>query len=236
MDYLRLFSIDMTVRDDNFRYDDVRVTKGAFHALCREIDIPAHHRYDGWSPVIYTSHSVHIAAAALSLLVCIVVSFAVMNRVVLMEIEVGAANPSICKIVDIMQAASVESNVFPPYYGEPRLCGIGKAFTLSTLDNKKEEYTDAVTRAYLNGASNAITRVSNIVFVLAAFCCMFHVWLVAYVKSTIRRKSYIVAMPHPVCCFAAERHTQLIAFALPLTIFASILIEYNMIRGRTHCS
>ncbi|KAL6743588.1 hypothetical protein Aduo_016609 [Ancylostoma duodenale] len=228
--------IDMTVRDYDFRYDDVKVTKEDFRALCREIDIPPHVHYDGWSPVIYTTHSVHITAAALSLLVCIVASFAVMNRVVLLEIEVGAAKPTICKLVDVVQAATTDSEVSPSHNGGPRLCAIGRRFTLATLDGKRKEYANSVGRAYLQGASNTVSRISNILFVLVAFWCMFHMWFVAFVKSTIRRKSLIVAMPHPVCCLAPERHTQLVAFALPLVIFASILIEYSTIRIRTHCS
>ncbi|KAK6758827.1 hypothetical protein RB195_016201 [Necator americanus] len=229
-------AIDATLRDPTFRYDDVKVTKAEFRALRRRIEILPHHRYNGFSPLIYIPYSFHIIIATISFLICIVTSLTVIHHAVLREIHLGAAVPNICTIAFTIKKASVESGVLPATNDEPRLCNFGKPFTVERLDERKEEIINFVSRAYLSSTNNAVTRITSMLLVLSLFSCMFHMWIVAFVKSTFRRTSCVISIPHPTCFLATERHTQLVTFMLPLAIFICILVENAINYNETRCT
>ncbi|KAK5966317.1 hypothetical protein GCK32_011508 [Trichostrongylus colubriformis] len=169
--------------------------------------------------------------AALSLIVCFVGSFALVSRTIRHEIEAGPARVTLYDILDNIIYISIDYRVIPEHKN-PKLCSAKFAVTIPLLDERKKELQDAIIIDYLCGSNDAVTRCTSMLLVMAGFACMFQVWLVAFVKSTIRRPSSIIANRRALCILVADRHTQLVSFLLPMSIVACILLEIIVLRFR----
>ncbi|WKY12789.1 hypothetical protein Q1695_003968 [Nippostrongylus brasiliensis] len=181
--------IDYTVRDRDFRYDDVRIPKVDFTAFCRCLTVLPQHRYYRWAAVLYVNRTVHCISAALSLLTCFVGSFALVYRAIYHETEMAEARVSAYDIVEAAAVMLANRQVVPDYRWDNQLCDSSTVFNVELLDKRQQEIVDVAVRNLLRGANDAITRITSITLVFFAFCVYIKLWLVAYVTSTIWRPS-----------------------------------------------
>lgn len=225
--------IDGTVRDRDFRYDDVKIRKEDFKILCRCLNVQPYHRYGCWDEVIYVSRTIHVVVATLSLIACFVASFTLTFRAINNETEAAGTRVALFDIIDAIIYWCKETRLLSGYQFENKLCAVDSKFSVRSIDQRKLEFNAVVINNLLRSANDAVTRITSLWLVLGGFCVMFKLWLVAYVSSRLRRPTAVIPTRRLTCMAATERHTQLVTFLLPMSVIACVLFEVCVFRIRS---
>ncbi|XGW05459.1 hypothetical protein V3C99_016092 [Haemonchus contortus] len=226
--------IDGTVRDRDFVYDDVKISKDDFKTLCRNLSVETQHRFQCFSDVIYVSRAIFLLTAVLSLIVCFIGSFVLVARTVNNEVNIEHVRVTLYDVIDNIVYISIQYGVAPDHK-TPKLCSATFDVTIPLLDARRKELVNLIASSLLSGENDAVTRFTSMFLVMAGFASMFQLWLVAYKKSVIRRPSATLTSDlRQICILVTDRHSQVFSFLVPISIIACVIMEMFVHRFRNN--
>ncbi|XGW05458.1 hypothetical protein V3C99_016092 [Haemonchus contortus] len=229
-----LVKIDGTVRDRDFVYDDVKISKDDFKTLCRNLSVETQHRFQCFSDVIYVSRAIFLLTAVLSLIVCFIGSFVLVARTVNNEVNIEHVRVTLYDVIDNIVYISIQYGVAPDHK-TPKLCSATFDVTIPLLDARRKELVNLIASSLLSGENDAVTRFTSMFLVMAGFASMFQLWLVAYKKSVIRRPSATLTSDlRQICILVTDRHSQVFSFLVPISIIACVIMEMFVHRFRNN--